>query len=64
MDLKIKKDFIGQSIKYKRVKTVCDELECRRVTLWRLVRDGKYPKPFKLNGQNIWPIDAKPIFDE
>ena len=24
------------------------------ITLWRWVRDGKFPKPVKFNGRNYW----------
>lgn len=37
-----------------RAKAVTDKLDIHRNTLYLWVRDGKFPKPFDLNGTGVW----------
>ena len=40
---------------------VCQRLRCSRVTLWRLVRTERFPKPIKIASRPFWPqadVDA------
>jgi prophage regulatory protein len=41
-----------------RCKWVCHDLGLSRTTLWRMVRDGRFPAPVKITGYAIaWRAD-------
>lgn len=50
--------------KYKSTPTLCREFEVSPVTIWRWVKSGRLPEPRKINGQNRWPADVEPTFDD
>ena len=42
-----------------RVSTLAPRLGMSKSTIWRLVREGKFPKPTKLSDKiTVWPADA------
>ena len=39
------------------VKEVCEAMGLSRVTIWRLVKDGKFPKPLEISQRKrAWPV--------
>ena len=43
--------------KLMTVKEVCEALGLSRVTIWRMVKDGKFPKPIKVSERKrVWPV--------
>ncbi|MCX7099627.1 MAG: AlpA family phage regulatory protein [Methylococcales bacterium] len=42
-----------------RVSTLAPRLGISKSTIWRLVREGKFPKPIKLSDKvTVWKADA------
>jgi len=42
-----------------RVSTLAPRLGMSKSTIWRLVREGKFPKPIKLSDKvTVWKADA------
>ena len=35
------------------VKAVCEIRDCSRITLWRHVKEGMFPKPLRIGKRNI-----------
>lgn len=43
------------------VAEICERLRCNRITVWRMVRDRKFPKPIHIGSRTFWPtadVDA------
>ena len=39
------------------IKEVCEFMGLSRVTIWRMVKDGKFPKPIKISARKrVWPV--------
>lgn len=41
--------------RYVTAKDVQNDLMCSRYTLWRMVRDGQFPRPTMIRGLRRWP---------
>ena len=40
------------------IKTVTDKTGLNRMTIWRYVKAGKFPKPSKIENRNAWLEEA------
>lgn len=38
-------------------RTLAHRYEVSRATIWRWVKEGKAPKPIKINGSTRWKLD-------
>ncbi|QSR35217.1 AlpA family transcriptional regulator [Marinobacterium iners] len=49
---------------YYSDKTLATRYDVSRATIWRWVREGHLPKPFKINGSTRWSSDDLEKWEE
>lgn len=47
----------NELVKFLNVKSVSKRYEVSVPTIWRWIREKKYPPPIKINGSARWNID-------
>lgn len=48
--------------KWVRTQEVCEYLSLSKTTLWRLISNGNFPKPTKINKMSFWDLEAVESF--
>lgn len=48
--------------KWVRTQEVCEYLSLSKTTLWRLISNGDFPKPIKINKMSFWDLESIETF--
>lgn len=51
-----------KNIKWVRTQEVCEYLSLSKSTLWRLIHNGTFPKPTKINNMSFWNLEVVEAF--
>lgn len=49
-------------MKWMRTQEVCEYLSLSKSTLWRLIHNGAFPKPTKINNMSFWNLEVVEAF--